>query len=126
MRERRRSSSELATLSRTVYELANIEPYKRQPYVGASAFAHKGGLHVAAVQKNAETYEHIDPSSSATASACSSPTSPGRATSLHKAKQFGLDLDTANPAVTAAARRAEGARELRASSSRAPRRRSSC
>ena len=38
-----------------------MEPYKRQAYVGQSAFAHKGGLHVAAVQKNRETYEHIDP-----------------------------------------------------------------
>ena len=37
------------------------EPNKRQAYVGQSAFAHKGGLHVAAVQKNAATYEHIDP-----------------------------------------------------------------
>src|SRR5436190_7396572 len=52
---------QLPEISRFVYELANIEPNKRQPYVGVSAFAHKGGLHVAAVQKNRETYEHIDP-----------------------------------------------------------------
>ena len=52
---------QLAEVSRFVYELANIEPNKRQAYVGVSAFAHKGGLHVAAVQKNRETYEHIDP-----------------------------------------------------------------
>jgi 2-isopropylmalate synthase len=52
---------QLPRVSRTVYELANIEPFKRQAYVGESAFAHKGGLHVAAVQKNSETYEHIDP-----------------------------------------------------------------
>src|SRR5262245_31582637 len=51
----------LGHVSRTVYELANLEPNKRQAYVGQSAFAHKGGLHVAAVQKRAETYEHIDP-----------------------------------------------------------------
>jgi 2-isopropylmalate synthase len=51
----------LADVSHLVDELANLEPNKRQAYVGQSAFAHKGGLHVAAVQKNAETYEHIDP-----------------------------------------------------------------
>ncbi|TMA52882.1 MAG: citramalate synthase, partial [Deltaproteobacteria bacterium] len=51
----------LADVSHFIYELANIEPNKRQAFVGQSAFAHKGGLHVAAVQKNPETYEHIDP-----------------------------------------------------------------
>ncbi len=52
----------LQETSRLVYELANITPHPRQPYVGRSAFAHKAGLHVSGIQRNVHTYEHIDPS----------------------------------------------------------------
>ena len=51
----------LREVSQLFYELANINPNKRQAYVGDSAFAHKGGLHVSGVLKNRLTYEHIDP-----------------------------------------------------------------
>jgi 2-isopropylmalate synthase len=52
----------LTELSRTVSEIANLNPDTHAPYVGASAFAHKGGLHVAAVEKLTSSYEHVDPS----------------------------------------------------------------
>src|SRR5262249_23462726 len=52
---------ELRDVSRFVSELANRKPWHAQPYVGDSAFAHKGGIHVSAVLKHAETYEHVDP-----------------------------------------------------------------
>ena len=91
----------VAALSRTVYELANIEPYKRQPYVGDSAFAHKGGLHVAAVQKNAETYEHIDPAIVGNRQRVLVSDLAGRSNVIYKAKQFGLDLDHSDPVVKA-------------------------
>jgi 2-isopropylmalate synthase len=51
----------LTELSRTISEIANIRPRAHAPYVGASAFAHKGGAHVAAVEKLASTYEHVPP-----------------------------------------------------------------
>lgn len=51
----------LTELSRFVYELANMNFQANQPYVGLSAFAHKGGFHVHAVQRDTHTYEHIDP-----------------------------------------------------------------
>ncbi len=51
----------LTELSRTVSEIANIRPRAHAPYVGASAFAHKGGAHVAAVEKITSSYEHIAP-----------------------------------------------------------------
>ncbi len=51
----------LTEVSRYVYETANLNPVNGQPYVGSSAFAHKGGMHVHAVQKDATTYEHIAP-----------------------------------------------------------------
>jgi 2-isopropylmalate synthase len=56
-----RSLRRLTELSRTVSEIANLSPDPFQAYVGASAFAHKGGLHVAAVEKIASSYEHIPP-----------------------------------------------------------------
>ena len=49
-------------VARGVYELTNQSPRGSQPFVGGCAFAHKGGMHVHAVQKNPATYEHIDPS----------------------------------------------------------------
>lgn len=55
------SISRLTELSRYVYELANMNFRSGQPFVGSSAFAHKGGMHTHAVAKNPTTYEHIDP-----------------------------------------------------------------
>ncbi|MDX1562890.1 MAG: citramalate synthase, partial [Gammaproteobacteria bacterium] len=91
----------LPRVSRTVYELANIEPFKRQAYVGESAFAHKGGLHVAAVQKNSETYEHIDPELVGNRQRVLVSDLSGRSNVLYKAKQFGYDINYSNPAVKA-------------------------
>jgi 2-isopropylmalate synthase len=51
----------LTEISRYVYETANMNFRANQPFVGASAFAHKGGMHVHGVRKNAASYEHIDP-----------------------------------------------------------------
>ncbi|HVX93469.1 MAG TPA: citramalate synthase [Polyangia bacterium] len=51
----------LTELSRTVSEIANIRPRAHAPYVGRSAFAHKGGTHVAAVEKFSSSYEHVPP-----------------------------------------------------------------
>ena len=51
----------LTELSRSIFEIANITPVMNMPYVGESAFAHKGGLHIDAIRKNKQTYEHISP-----------------------------------------------------------------
>ena len=91
----------LADVSHFVYELANVEPNKRQPFVGQSAFAHKGGLHVAAVQKNPETYEHMDPELVGNLQRVLVSDLSGRSNLLYKAQKFGLDLETNKPAVAA-------------------------
>ncbi len=57
------SLQRLTDVSRYVYETANLNLVSGQPYVGSSAFAHKGGMHVHAVQKDASTYEHVAPES---------------------------------------------------------------
>ena len=53
--------SKLRDLSRYVSELANLPHYSRLPYVGANAFTHKGGVHVSALTKWADSYQHINP-----------------------------------------------------------------
>ncbi len=91
----------LAEVSQFVYELANLEPNKRQPFVGQSAFAHKGGLHVAAVQKNPTTYEHIDPALVGNTQRVLVSDLAGRSNILYKAATYGIDASSNKPAVTA-------------------------
>ena len=90
---------QLRELSHFVWELANLEPNKRQPYVGLSAFAHKGGVHVAAVQKNARTYEHIDPALVGNRQRVLVSDLSGKGNILYKAKEFGLDTEVLKPSV---------------------------
>ncbi len=58
----RENLAKLTEVSRFVYEVANMMLVPNQPYVGPSAFAHKGGMHVSAVARDRRTYEHVDPS----------------------------------------------------------------
>ncbi|MCK4998143.1 MAG: citramalate synthase [Anaerohalosphaera sp.] len=53
--------TDLTQLSHFVFEVGNLSPVMNMPYVGESAFAHKGGLHIDALRKNEKTYEHINP-----------------------------------------------------------------
>jgi 2-isopropylmalate synthase len=86
----------LKETSAGLYELANLPHAKRQPYVGESAFAHKGGVHVSAVEKNARTYEHVAPETVGNHRRVLISDYSGRANVLAKAKEFGIDLtDTA-------------------------------
>jgi len=89
----------LRELSHFVYELANVEPNKRQAFVGLSAFAHKGGIHVAAVQKNPQTYEHINPEVVGNRQRVLVSDLSGRGNIVYKANEFGVDLDLHNPKV---------------------------
>jgi 2-isopropylmalate synthase len=89
----------LTELSHFVYELANLPPRKSQPYVGRSAFAHKGGVHVAAVRKNRLTYEHIDPAAVGNAQRVLISDLAGRANILQKAEEFGVRIDSKDPKV---------------------------
>lgn len=52
---------ELTSLAHYVAEVVNLKHYAHAPYIGHSAFAHKGGIHVAAIMKASDTYQHIDP-----------------------------------------------------------------
>ena len=88
---------ELRDVSRFVSELANRTPWGAQPYVGDSAFAHKGGMHVSAVLKHPETYEHIDPEAVGNHRRVLVSELAGKANILWKAREYGIDLDRDTP-----------------------------
>ncbi len=84
----------LTELSRYVSELANMSPRKNMPFVGESAFAHKGGIHVDAVMKNPLTYEHIKPESVGNTRRILVSDLSGKSNIYYKAEQFGIDLSS--------------------------------
>jgi len=88
---------ELRDVSRFVSELANRKPWTSQPYVGDSAFAHKGGMHVSAVLKHPETYEHIDPQAVGNHRRVLVSELSGKSNIVWKAREYGIDLDQATP-----------------------------
>ncbi len=83
----------LRQVSRFVNELANLQHNKHQPFVGDSAFAHKGGVHVSAVRRNPLTYEHIDPSLVGNVQRVLVSDLSGRSNVLSKAQELGIPLE---------------------------------
>ena len=77
-------------MARYIAELANLPMRNDQPYVGHSAFAHKGGVHVSAVLKDSATYEHIKPESVGNRQRVLLSDLSGRGNVLYKLKQHGL------------------------------------
>ena len=88
----------LAETSRFVSEVVNLAPDDHAPYVGRSAFAHKGGIHVSAVERNPQTYEHIDPVDVGNIRRIVVSDQAGLSNLLAKARNFGLYLDRQDPA----------------------------
>jgi 2-isopropylmalate synthase len=85
--------SKLRELSLYIDEMANFIPDKHRPFVGDSAFAHKGGIHVSAVRKNSETYEHIAPHLVGNRQRVLVSDLSGESTLLHKAEEFGIEME---------------------------------
>ena len=83
----------LKEVSGFVTEIANLMPNKHQPYVGDSAFAHKGGVHIHAVLKNPATYEHVVPSLVGNRQRMLVSDYAGRSGLLEKVEAFGIKLD---------------------------------
>ena len=83
----------LTELSRTIAEIANQNPNDYQPYVGRSAFAHKGGVHGAAVAKVARSYQHIDPTIVGNQGRLVVSELGGKANTGIRAKQLGHELE---------------------------------
>ncbi|HAM38098.1 MAG: citramalate synthase [Elusimicrobia bacterium RIFOXYC2_FULL_34_12] len=83
----------LTETSRYISEIANVVPSHKQPYIGYSAFAHKGGIHASAVAKKSSTYEHINPSLVGNQRRILISELSGRANILLKSKELNIDFE---------------------------------
>lgn len=81
----------LTRLARTVAEIANLAPDSHLAFVGRSAFAHKGGIHVAAVRRNVDSYQHIEPAMVGNEMRVLVSDLSGRGNLLSKAEELGID-----------------------------------
>ena len=84
---------ELTSLSHFVAEVVNLKHYNHAPYIGHSAFAHKGGIHVAAIMKASDTYQHIDPALVGNEMRSIVSELSGRGNIQLRAKTLGIDLN---------------------------------
>ena len=91
--------SSLTDCSRLLDEILNRKPNKNMPYVGASAFSHKGGLHVSAVKKDPKTYEHIDPVLIGNHRNIIISNQSGRSNILSRLEKYGVQIDSRDPKV---------------------------
>jgi 2-isopropylmalate synthase len=87
----------LTESSRLISEVVNLAPDDHAPFVGLSAFAHKGGIHVSAVERNPLTYEHIQPELVGNLRRIVISDQSGLSNVLAKARSFGIDLDKQDP-----------------------------
>lgn len=87
----------LRDVSRFVNEIANMRHFQRQPFVGDSAFAHKAGIHVSAIRKRPETYEHIRPDLVGNSQRVLISDLAGKSNVLRKAEDFGIKLVPDSP-----------------------------
>jgi 2-isopropylmalate synthase len=83
----------ISEVSNFVAEVANLAPFDHQPYVGKSAFAHKGGIHVAAMHRNAESYQHLDPEIVGNKFRTIVSELSGKGNLISKAKEFDMDIE---------------------------------
>lgn len=86
--------ADLYELSHFVDEVANITPNDHTPFVGKSAFAHKGGVHVAATRRSSQAYQHILPEKVGNKMRVVVSELSGRGNLLSKAEEYGLEMDT--------------------------------
>ncbi len=89
----------LTSLSKYVADLANLSQGKHLPFVGQSAFAHKGGVHVSAVMKNNATYEHIEPEVIGNRRRVLVSDLSGRSNVSYKAQELGIPLEDKSPMI---------------------------
>ena len=86
---------EATRIAHAVSEITNVVPYSRQPYVGASAFAHKAGLHASAIRVDPDLYQHLDPTAVGNDMRMLVSDMAGRASIELKGKELGYDLASA-------------------------------
>jgi len=90
---------QITHLSRLLDEILNRAPNRHSPYVGSSAFSHKGGLHASAVMKDPRTYEHVPPETIGNARKIPVSDQAGRSNLIGRLSEFGFDIDPKDPRV---------------------------
>jgi 2-isopropylmalate synthase len=85
--------AQLTHVSREIAEIANLAPDAHAPYVGRSAFAHKGGVHVAAIRRHPRAYEHVDPAAVGNRTRVVVSELSGRGNVLSKAEEYDVTLE---------------------------------
>jgi len=89
--------AQLAPVSQAIAERVNLAPDEHAPFVGRSAFAHKGGIHVSAVERNPLTYEHVRPEQVGNQRRIVISDQAGLSNIVAKARSFGVELDKRDP-----------------------------
>ncbi len=92
--------AEATRIAHAVSEITNVPPYSRQPYVGASAFAHKAGLHASAIKVDPDLYQHADPTTVGNDMRMLVSEMAGRASIELKGRELGFDLASEGDLVT--------------------------
>ncbi|GIP21242.1 citramalate synthase [Paenibacillus sp. J22TS3] len=88
--------AQLTNTARYISEIANVHMPNNQPYVGTSAFAHKGGIHVSAILRDSRTYEHVVPETVGNKQRVLVSELAGQSNILSKAQDMGIEFDPAN------------------------------
>lgn len=91
------SLTRLKSTAAFVSEVSNLAPFRRQPFVGNAAFAHKGGVHVSAIMKDSALYEHIDPSLVGNAQRVLMTEQGGKSNILSLSRTLGFELEKGDP-----------------------------
>ena len=96
---KRENLKNLTQCSRLLDEILNRKPNKHLPYVGASSFSHKGGMHVSAVQKDPKTYEHINPEEVGNSRNIVVSDQAGQSNIMSRLKSIGIQVEKNNPKI---------------------------
>ena len=116
----------LTRVSRLLDDILNRVPDRQAPYVGASAFTHKAGLHASAILKDPATYEHVPPEAVGNARVIPMSNQAGQSNLRERLAKAGIEVAAGRPAARGDPRRGQGARGPRLSPTTARRRASSC
>jgi len=100
---------EATRIAHAISEITNIVPFARQPYVGASAFAHKAGLHASAIKVDPDLYQHTDPANVGNDMRMLVSEMAGRASIELKGKELGIDLSGQSDVLTRVTERVKNA-----------------
>ena len=96
---KRKNIKNLTQCSRLLDEILNRKPNKHLPYVGASAFSHKGGMHVSAVQKDPKTYEHINPEEVGNSRNIVVSDQSGQSNIMSRLNSIGIEIKKSDPKI---------------------------